>query len=81
MKLFYRSSKWIDVEDINPPIYLQTFNCCMTLADVHGDNDHKFVVVDFGSGSSSPQLKVWVVIFTYKNVYQVYVYAKHVSVY
>lgn len=30
----------------------------MMLTDVHGDNDNKFVVVDFGSGTSSPQLKV-----------------------
>jgi len=30
----------------------------MVLSDVHGDNDNKFVVVDFGSGTSSPQLKV-----------------------
>jgi hypothetical protein len=30
----------------------------MMLSDVHGDNDNKFVVVDFGSGTSSPQLKV-----------------------
>lgn len=50
----------------------------MTLADVHGDNDDKFVVVDFGSGSSSPQLKVWVVIYY---TYKVYVYTRHVSVY
>lgn len=31
----------------------------MALSDVHGDNDNKFVVVDFGSGTSNPQLKVW----------------------
>jgi len=30
----------------------------MILADVHGDNDNKLVVVDFGSGTSSPLLKV-----------------------
>lgn len=53
-----RNSTWIDV-DINPPIGLQTYNCCMMLSDVHGDNDNKFVVVDFGSGTSSPLIKVW----------------------
>ncbi|XP_025409187.1 Bardet-Biedl syndrome 1 protein isoform X2 [Sipha flava] len=52
------NSMWIDV-DINSPINLQTYNCCMTLTDVHGDNDNKFVVVDFGSGSSSPQIKIF----------------------
>ncbi|XP_029343319.1 Bardet-Biedl syndrome 1 protein isoform X2 [Acyrthosiphon pisum] len=52
------NSTWIDV-DINPPINLQTYNCCMMLSDVHGDNDNKFVVVDFGSGTSSPQLKIF----------------------
>lgn len=30
----------------------------MALSDVHGDNDNKFVVVDFDSGTSNPQLKV-----------------------
>jgi len=28
------------------------------LTDIHGDNDNKFVVVDFGLGTSDPQLKV-----------------------
>lgn len=55
--MFFRSSTWINV-DINSPINLQTYNCCMMLADIHGDNDNKFVVVDFGLGVSSPQLKV-----------------------
>lgn len=48
---------WIDV-DIIPSINLQTYNNCMTLTDVQGDNDNKFVLVDFGSGTSNPQLKV-----------------------
>ncbi|XP_050438790.1 Bardet-Biedl syndrome 1 protein homolog [Adelges cooleyi] len=52
------NSTWIDV-DINPSINLQTFNCCTALVDVHGDRDNKFAVVDFGSGTSNPQLRVF----------------------
>ncbi|XP_050531535.1 Bardet-Biedl syndrome 1 protein isoform X2 [Daktulosphaira vitifoliae] len=53
-----RNSTWIDV-DINPPVFLQTYNCFTTLVDVHGDKDNKFVVIDFGSGTTNPQLKVF----------------------
>ncbi|BES90328.1 bardet-Biedl syndrome 1 [Nesidiocoris tenuis] len=40
---------WIDAFN-DPKADLQTFSTCIALSDLHADDDHKFVLADFGNG-------------------------------
>ncbi|XP_060544566.1 Bardet-Biedl syndrome 1 protein homolog isoform X2 [Pantherophis guttatus] len=52
------SSKWLDAY-YDPVANLHTFSSCVTLADLHGDGDHKLVVGNFGSTGHEMKLKVY----------------------
>uniref|UniRef100_A0A8C5STV3 Bardet-Biedl syndrome 1 n=1 Tax=Laticauda laticaudata TaxID=8630 RepID=A0A8C5STV3_LATLA len=52
------SSKWLDAYH-DPVANLHTFSSCVTLADLHGDGDHKLVVGNFGSTGHEMKLKVY----------------------
>uniref|UniRef100_A0A8C6Y5J0 Bardet-Biedl syndrome 1 n=1 Tax=Naja naja TaxID=35670 RepID=A0A8C6Y5J0_NAJNA len=52
------SSKWLDAY-YDPVANLHTFSSCVTLADLHGDGNHKLVVGNFGSTGHEMKLKVY----------------------
>uniref|UniRef100_A0A670Z2C4 Bardet-Biedl syndrome 1 n=1 Tax=Pseudonaja textilis TaxID=8673 RepID=A0A670Z2C4_PSETE len=52
------TSKWLDAY-YDPVANLHTFSSCVTLADLHGDGDHKLVVGNFGSTGHEMKLKVY----------------------
>uniref|UniRef100_A0A670Z4D8 Bardet-Biedl syndrome 1 n=1 Tax=Pseudonaja textilis TaxID=8673 RepID=A0A670Z4D8_PSETE len=52
------ASKWLDAY-YDPVANLHTFSSCVTLADLHGDGDHKLVVGNFGSTGHEMKLKVY----------------------
>ncbi|XP_032090335.1 Bardet-Biedl syndrome 1 protein isoform X2 [Thamnophis elegans] len=52
------SSKWLDAY-YDPVANLHTFTSCVTLADLHGDGDHKLVVGNFGWTGHEMKLKVY----------------------
>ncbi|XP_014667462.1 PREDICTED: Bardet-Biedl syndrome 1 protein-like [Priapulus caudatus] len=51
-------SKWLDAHS-DPLAALYSFTQCMTLADLHGDGEHKLVIADLGTGAYNMKLKVY----------------------
>ncbi len=52
------SDKWLNAFS-DPLAGLYTFGCCMTLADLQGDGDHKLIIADLGTGKYNMTLKVY----------------------